>query len=91
MIDFGMAVKYDHGVWFKDMATKKDATPLCNRGCFGKSGGFDGEKSLWNPRCKKLVATKEEGSEDTDGASLECVYHVAGVAQLYQFDMPGEV
>jgi len=23
MIDFGMAVKYDHGVWFKDMATKK--------------------------------------------------------------------
>lgn len=58
MIDFGMAVKYDHGVWFKDMPTKK--TPhQSNRGCFGKSGGFDGEKSLWNPRCKKLCAQKK--------------------------------
>ncbi len=26
MIDFGMAVKYDHGVWFKDMATR-NTTP----------------------------------------------------------------
>lgn len=30
-------------------------------------------------KVQEIVCTKEEGSEDTDGASLECIYHVVGV------------